>query len=134
MGLAADRRAEAVAAGQIALLLALLDSDTGTGTIDDSTADLSVPFGKGGKWRGSIPSGLSRKRIIKRVGVRMSDRPSRHRGFVSVWQIADRDKAKQEIQLLTNLLEAIQKDPQPAATGAGKANSKTTIPTNTKEN
>ena len=126
MALAADKRAEAVAAGQVALLRALMASDDGTATIDDATADLSLAFDGGGKWRGSIPSGLARKKIIKRVGIRKSDRPSRHRSFVSVWWIANQAKAECEIELLTNWLDANQKNPQSAATDAGKNSSQVT--------
>lgn len=126
MALAADNRAEAVAAGQVGLLRALMASDDGSGTIDDATADLSVTFDGGGKWRGSIPSALSRKNVIKWIGVRKSDRPSRHRGLVSVWQIADREKAKREIEILTNWLDAHKKDPRSAATDPGKQSSQVT--------
>lgn len=120
MTLAADARAEAVAAGQVALLRALFDADDGTATIDDATTDLKHQFEGGGKWRGSITSQLSRRRIIERVGVRLSERPSRHRGFVSVWRIRERVKAKREIKRLSAWLSAVEKEnPPSAATDAG---------------
>lgn len=85
MSLAASARFEAIAKGQIALLQWLLESHDAKGTIDDATADLSARFSCGGKWRGSIPVGLSRRRIIFRIGDCKSDRPTRHRAYVSLW-------------------------------------------------
>lgn len=128
MTLAADARAEAVAAGQVALLRALLAADDSTGTIDDATDDLDHRFEGGGKWRGTIPSALSRRGIIERIGDRKSDRPTRHRGYVSVWRLRDREKARQEIERLTAWLSAfeVKENPQSAGTDAGKVESQNT--------
>ena len=120
---AADVRAEAVASGQVALLRALLDSTSGTATVDDATDDLSAKFDSGGKWRGSIPAGLARKRIIESVGVAKSDRPSRHRGYVTVWRLRDRVKARTEIERLT-----AAKNPQSDGNRRGQLESKITNP------
>jgi hypothetical protein len=127
MTLAAANRAEAIATGQIAFLRALLGSTDGVGTIDDGTEDLLLSFDRGGKWRGSIPAALSQRGIIQRVGVTKSSRPSRHRGFVSIWKLTDRAKAQSEIYRLTALLSAGSKEnPQSAATDAGKNESTNT--------
>jgi hypothetical protein len=109
MSLAAERRAELVADGQVEFLRALLRSPDGTATVDDSTDDLSTKFAKGGKWRGSVPSGLARKRIIEPAAVVKSNRPSRHRGFVTVWRLVNHDKAQREVERLTTLLDATKK-------------------------
>jgi hypothetical protein len=123
MALAAEARAEAVAAGQVALLRALMASDDGTATIDDATDDLTHRFVGGGKWRGTVTSALSRRGIIERIGDRKSDRPTRHRGYVSLWRLKDRNKARQEIERLTAWLSAVEKEnPQSAATDAGDLN------------
>lgn len=130
---AADAKPEAVAAGQVAFLRVLLDAREGTATIDDATADLSECFEHGGKWRGSIPSALAKRGIIRRIGDRKSDRPTRHRGYVSVWQLVDREKAQSEIERLTAWLSAVEtKNPQSAATDAGETeanNTKSSTPT-----
>lgn len=126
MTISAEYRAELVASGQVAFLRALLASSDGTATVDHATADLSAKFANGGKWRGSIPSRLARQRIIERVGDTKSDRPSRHRGYVSLWRLLDRDKARQEIDRLTKWLDAIKENPQSAATDAGKIESNDT--------
>lgn len=120
MTLSAESRAELVAEGQIALLEALLRSADGTATVDDATSDLSEKFDRGGKWRGSIPSRLARQRIIERVGDCKSDRPSRHRGYVSVWRVINRDSAENEIERLSAILNAKKENPQSAATDGGQ--------------
>ena len=126
MTLSADRRAELVAAGQVALLRALLVSADATATVDNATADLSEKFANGGKWRGSIPSRLARQRIIERVGDMKSDRPSRHRGYVSLWRLRDIKQALTEIDRLSRWLDVLKENPQSAATDAGECKSKNT--------
>lgn len=119
MMLSAERRDKLVAIGQIALLRAALNSEDGTATVDDATTDLSASFDNGGKWRGSIPSRLARCGIIQRVGDRKSDRPSRHRGYVSIWRLMNRDLAQQEINRLSAILDMKKENPQSAATDCG---------------
>jgi hypothetical protein len=123
MTLSAESRAELVAAGQIALLEALLRSADGTATVDDATSDLSAKFERGGKWRGSIPSRLARNRIIERIGDCKSDRPSRHRSYVSVWRLVDRARALHEIDRLLAIRTISKENPQAAATDCGHVES-----------
>ena len=123
MALSAESRAELVAEGQIALLEALLRSAEGTATVDDATSDLSTKFDRGGKWRGSIPSRLARNRIIERIGDCKSDRPSRHRSYVSVWRLVDRERALHEIERLLAIRYASKENPQAAATDCGHVES-----------
>ena len=125
MMLSAERRAELVAAAQVAFLTALIESASGLATVDDATYDLSTTFERGGKWRGSVPSRLARQRIIERVGDRKSDRPSRHRGYVSVWRLNDAERARLEIKRLSAWLTVATKDPLSAATDAGECESVT---------
>jgi len=104
MELAATAKPDRVTAGRIALLRALLASPDGTATIDDATADLAASYRDGGKWRGNVCRSLATARIVERVGVEKSERPSRHRGYVARWGLIDRRKAT---LLLTALVAAM---------------------------
>ena len=105
MTLAAERRPGKLQVGQIAMLDCLLSSPSGTATIDDATENLDTQFRDGGKWRGSVVQSLAMKGIIKKVGVEVSNRPSRHRGYVSRWRIVDQHKA---IELRARLKAAVE--------------------------
>ena len=106
MALAADARPDAILAGKIALLRALLESPDGTATIDDATPDLGVEFGCGGKWRGTVCLGLAQAGQIVRIGVELSKRPSRHCGYVTRWRVVNRSKAKLLLAALLTKLDA----------------------------
>jgi len=93
ISLATGCKEDLIAAGKLAMLDALLSSPDGTATIDDATADLSAQFKDGGRWRGAVTRSLAMRRIIAADSVIKSDRPSRHRGYVTRWQLRDRDKA-----------------------------------------
>ena len=93
ISLAAGCKEDLIAAGKLALLDALLASPDGTATIDDATADLTEQFADGGRWRGSVTRSLAMRRIIAADSVDKSDRPSRHRGYVTRWRLRDRDRA-----------------------------------------
>lgn len=93
IALAAGCKEDLIAAGKLAMLDALLSSPDGTASIDDATADLSAQFKDGGRWRGAVTRSLAMRRIIAVDSVIKSDRPSRHRGYVTRWQLRDRDKA-----------------------------------------
>jgi hypothetical protein len=90
MALAARRKRWLIAHDTLRFLDALLAHSEGV-TLDAAVDDLADKFGDGGKWRGSITRELARGRLIERVGVVHSDRPSRHRGYVARWRIADRE-------------------------------------------
>lgn len=94
MELAANRRPDRVTQGKIAMLTALLSSPDGTATIDDATADLTEQFNDGGKWRGSVCRTLAMAKLIERVAIVKSDRPSRHGGHVTCWRVVDRGRAQ----------------------------------------
>lgn len=91
IALAAGCKEDLIAAGKLAMLDALLSSPDGTATIDDATADLSHQFADGGRWRGAVTRSLAMRRIITPQCVDKSDRPSRHRGYVTRWRLRDRD-------------------------------------------
>ncbi len=93
MELAANRRPDKVTQGKVALLRALLLSRDGTATIDDATVDLAAEFRDGGKWRGTVCRSLALAGLIAPVGAVKSDRPTRHRGYVTRWRLVDRQKA-----------------------------------------
>ncbi|GIW97054.1 MAG: hypothetical protein KatS3mg111_0387 [Pirellulaceae bacterium] len=90
---AATGRGELIQRGQVAMLDALFASADGTATIDDATADLAVPYGDGGHWRGTVTRALAAAGIIAPAGVARSLRPSRHRGYITRWRLIDRRAA-----------------------------------------
>lgn len=106
MGLAAGARPDRVTTGKAAFLRALLSSPDGTATIDDATADLSAEFHDGGKWRGTVTRSLAMRGFIEPVGAVKSDRPSRHRGYVTRWRLRDRQKAIAYLTYLVRSLDA----------------------------
>lgn len=106
MGLAAGARPDRVTTGKAAFVRALLSAPDGTATIDDATADLSVEFDDGGKWRGTVTRSLAVLGFIEPVGVVRSDRPSRHRGYVTRWRLRDRQKAIAYLSSLVRSLDA----------------------------
>ena len=95
--------------GQVSLLAALLAANDGNGTLDDATAKLSEPFEDAGKWRGQIPLGLWRDRLIEPVGAENSKRRSRHRGLLRRWRLIDRAKAVKKIEAIRLTIERLKK-------------------------
>ena len=93
---------------ELAFIEALFRNPEGTST-DDSVTDLAIAFGDGGRWRGSVPLGLAREGLIHRVGWVASCRPSRHRGPVSVWAVADRDALELRARALRTMLEMVDR-------------------------
>lgn len=122
MTLAADAKPDKLATGKVAFLRVLLVSPDGIATIDDATSDLAAEFADGGKWRGTVCRSLATAGIIERVGVVQSDRPSRHRGYVTRWRLRDRHKAA---LLLTRLVAAMDVR---LLTAADLANAKSETP------
>ncbi len=102
---------------ELAFVEALLRNPTGAST-DDAVTDLAQTFDDGGRWRGSIPLGLAREKIIHRVGWVQSCRPSRHRGTVSLWAASDISKVERrclELRAMLTALDNIQKETGEAA-------------------
>lgn len=118
MELAASRRPDRVTFGRWAMVNALLLSPDGTATIDAATPpdELATGFPDGGKWRGSVTRSLVADGLAEIVGTAKSIRPSRHRGYVAVLKLSDRESAKAYIRRLSAALAASETTP-PAATG-----------------
>ena len=79
----------------------------GEGTTDDAVDDLSAKFGDGGKWRGAIPLRLAREGLIVRTGVVKSARTHRHRGWLAVWSVRDRQAVDARRFALRTMLAAL---------------------------
>lgn len=94
-------------ATQLLLLQKGLVSRTGWVSIDDATPKLQFSFTDGGKWRGQITLSLKLEGIIRSDNTTRSARPSRHRGFITKWRIADRIKARQKIKSLKEKLATV---------------------------
>ena len=84
----------------------LFRSPDGTSTIDDATLDLTAEFRDGGRWRGSVCRSLAMAGITKRVGVEKSERPSRHRGYLTRWRLVSRRKATLMLTALVAAMDA----------------------------
>jgi hypothetical protein len=93
MRLAALRMRPLILRHKILTLDTLSASPTRTTSSDDTAADLHTERLYGGKWVGSVHQDLARKGLIVHVGYRPSDRTSRHRTPIAVWQAAVSDDA-----------------------------------------
>lgn len=119
MNQAAARRPDRVTLGRLALVAALLRSPDGTATIDAATEpeDLAAGFADGGRWRGTVTRSLVADGLAEIIRTTRSTRPSRHRGWVAVLRLLDRDKAAAYLRRLTASLAAFNEATPPAATG-----------------
>ena len=89
MALAAERRQQLIWKSQLALLDAIRSREDRTSTTDFATDSLEHQYSDGGRWRGAVPARLVKLGLIRKVGVVSSARPSRHAGYLSVWQGID---------------------------------------------
>lgn len=103
---AASGRQARLMLGELAFIDSLFRLPDGA-TTDDSVDDLGLTFVDGGRWRGSIPMGLARDGLIHRIGWVASCRPSRHRGPVSLWAVANRDALERRAMTLRAMLAAL---------------------------
>lgn len=101
------RRAALIARAQVALLDAIANSVEGCATIDDATDDLTESFGSGGHWRGSVTRALAMEGAIRRAGMTLSKRPSRHRGYLSSWKKGDPSIFESRRRALRLVVEAL---------------------------
>jgi hypothetical protein len=101
MSLAADAKADRVAAGRLAFLSALLRLPKHTGSIDDATDDdaMQTAFDDGGCWRGSVTRSLRKDGFIEAVDAGQSLRPSRHCGLRHIWRLVDPAAARRYVGL-----------------------------------
>ncbi len=89
MDLAARHQVWFIHRDSLRLLDAMMSREDHTASTDDATDDLGNTFADGGKWRGSIPKALAAEGLIAKAGVGPSNRPARHRGYVTRWRAAD---------------------------------------------
>jgi hypothetical protein len=102
IALAAARKPDRVTLGRINLVKALLDSPNGKATIDDATPsdELSSGFTDGGKWRGNVTRSVVQDGLARIVGITRSVRPTRHRGYIAVLQMIDRNTATEYLRAM----------------------------------
>jgi len=127
VSLAATRRIDRVAMGRWSLVNALLRSPDGTGTIDAATSpnELAAGFADGGKWRGAVVLSLLRDGLAECVGATRSIRPSRHRGWVCVLKLTDRQAAADYLRRMTAAFAAYETTPPAATDGVAIDTTKT---------
>jgi len=128
VSLAATRRIDRVAMGRWALVNALLRSPDGTATIDAATSpdELATGFADGGRWRGAVVLSLLRDGLAECTGTTRSIRPSRHRGWVAVLRLTDRQKAADYLRRMTAAFAVYETTPPVAADGAAMTDTKKT--------
>ena len=63
----------------------------GQGSADDVVDDLVTAHDDGGRWRGGIFLRLARQGLTTRLNPMRSSRTARHRGWQTLWAIADRE-------------------------------------------
>jgi len=119
MNRAAARRPDRVTLGRLAMVRALLRSPIAVASIDDATGpdDLAEGFADGGKWRGAVVLSLLRDGLAELAGHTRSIRPSRHRGWVAVLKLTDRQKAADYLRRMNAALAAYETTPPVAADG-----------------
>ena len=129
MALAAARRPDRVTLGRWSLLNALLRSPSGTATIDAATTpnELAAGFADGGKWRGAVVLSLLRDGMAEVVGTVRSIRPSRHRGYVAVLRLTDRENALAYVRRMTAAFAARETTPPVAADGVAMNDTEKTL-------
>jgi len=115
MALAARRQEWLINRDSLAMLLAIRRSPDRTASTDDAVDDLADQYADGGRWRGMVPQRLSRAGLIIPAGAIKSARPSRHRGFVTLWRGVNDDNIDLEISALRAwLANNPQPQPEPA--------------------
>ena len=129
MALAAARRPDRVTLGRWAMVNALLRSPDGTGTIDAATSpnDLAAGFADGGKWRGAVVLSLLRDGMAEVIGTVRSIRPSRHRGYVAVLRLTDRENAMAYVRRLSAAFATNETTPPAATDGVSMTRTEKTL-------
>jgi hypothetical protein len=112
----ADRREAVVRRAQRALLTVLLETESAT--MDTARDLVELPAGVGPKCFGAVPTALARARIIYRDGYAPTCRPAAHARPLSVWRLADRERALLWLADHPDLLDAGD-DRAPSGSGGG---------------
>lgn len=91
-----DTRFDLIQQARIALVKHLLTN--ATVTMDDIRCQVQLPVGINPVCFGSVPQKLAKDGIIRRAGYANTARPLGHSRPVSVWELADREKAEEWIR------------------------------------
>jgi hypothetical protein len=124
MKVAASNCPDYITQAKWALAVALLQSPTGTATIDDATpaGELVDAYADGGRWRGSVARSLVVEGYAEMIGTTQSVRPSRHRGYIGVLRVKDRDAL---LAFAKRMSATLQKKATPPVVSDGVAKSVT---------
>ncbi len=135
MSLAAARRPDRVTLGRMALVRALLSSLASTATIDDATTadELARGYADGGRWPGTVARSLVLDGFALIDGTTRSIRPSRHRDYVSILRLTDRQAAIAYLHRMTAALSVYDATPTTGIDGAAVSQSEPTSPQTDKE-
>lgn len=121
MKLAANNFPDRITQARWALAVALLQSSTGTATIDDATpaGELVDAYADGGRWRGSVARAMVVEGYAEMIGTTRSVRPSRHRGYIGVLRVKDRDAL---LAFVKRMSATFEKKATPPVASDGVAN------------
>lgn len=135
MSLAAGRRPDRVTLGRLAMVRALLSSPTSTATIDDATTadELASGYADGGRWRGTVTRSLLLDGFAVIDGMTRSKRPSRHRGYVAVLRLTDRQAAIAYLSRMTAAIAIYDATPTTGIDGAAVSQCESTSQPTDKE-
>lgn len=103
----------------------------GQGSADDVVDDLVTAHDDGGRWRGGIFLRLARQGLTTRLNPMRSSRTARHRGWQTLWAIADREGVERRRRDVKAMLDGLNANGT-GSTGATAepALNSTTQPTN----
>lgn len=92
----------------------------GIASADDVRAAVELPKGIDARCLGSVPGPLARAHIIRRADFSKSARPERHASYISEWEIADPEAARQWLATHPNRPDpAPPEKNRPTVTAAG---------------
>ncbi|WP_417735863.1 hypothetical protein [Rosistilla oblonga] len=110
---AAARRPDRVTLGRQAMLRALLQSPSGTASLDDATPpdELTSQYADGGKWRGQVIRSLIADGFAEHIGYVKTIRPAGHRRPIALLRLTDRTAAALHLCRMTAALAAKETTP-----------------------
>lgn len=112
----ANRSAE-IWQAQLAMLTAMRERETRTGTADDVTPS-GMEYSDSAPWLGAAVRQLAQSKLIARAGTVISTRPSRKGNETKLWKLADDARADAAIANLRRLVAAIAPSPPAPATSS----------------
>ncbi|QDS86102.1 hypothetical protein EC9_02600 [Rosistilla ulvae] len=113
MNRAAARRPDRVTLGRLAMLRALLDSPSGTASLDDATPpdELASHYADGGKWRGQVIRSLIADDFAEHIGYVKTIRPAGHRRPIALLRLIDRQAAVLHLSSMTAAIAVYEATP-----------------------